>query len=128
LHALPTPARSATPSMVMSAKPDEVTSSLAALRIAFSVRPLRGRPRFGGVGIGLVDIVLELYRNTRRSVRNSIERTSTDERNQYGPTLQAADRAAWRRHHGGRHRGALVGPGFHRGWVESHARPGGEAR
>jgi len=27
----------------MSAKPDEVTSSLAALRIAFSVRPLRGR-------------------------------------------------------------------------------------
>src|SRR3989442_4628017 len=106
----PPPARSATASMVMSAKPDEATSSLAARRIAFSVRPLRGRPRFGGVGIGLVDIVVGLYRNTRRSVRNSIERRRTDERNQYGPTLQAADRAAWRRHHGSRHRRAPAGP------------------
>src|SRR5437660_12539566 len=97
--------------MVMSAKPDEVASSLAAWRIAFSVRPLRGRPRFGGVGIGLVGIVLELYRNTRRSVRNSIERRRTDERNQCHPILKAAHRAAWRRHHGGRHRGAPVGPG-----------------
>src|SRR2546425_12529817 len=108
MEALPTPARSATPSMVMSAKPDEATSSLAARRIAFSVRPLRGRPRFGGGGIGLVDIVLELYRNTRRSVRNSIERRRTDERNQYGPTPQAAGRAALGRHPGRRHRG---GPG-----------------
>src|SRR5205807_8108043 len=108
--------------MVMSAKPDEVTSSLAALRIAFSVRPLRGRPRLGGLGIGLVDIVLELYRNTRRSVRNSIERRRTDERNQYRPTVTAADRAARRRHHGSRHRGALAGPGLHRRCVESHAR------
>src|SRR2546426_11966538 len=116
MEALPTPARSATPSMVMSAKPDEATSSLAARRIAFSVRPLRGRPRFGRVGIGLADIVLELYRNTRRSVRNSIERRRTDERDQQHPILKAADRAAWRRHHGSRHRGALAGPGLHRRW------------
>src|SRR5467141_4278805 len=105
MDALPTPARSATPSMVMSAKPDEATSSLAAWRIAFSVRPLRGRPLFGGVGIGLVDIVLELYRNTRRCVRNSIERRRTDERNQCHDILQAANRPARRRHHGSRHRG-----------------------
>src|SRR5438094_4218287 len=51
--------------MVISARPDVVTISLAALRIARSVRPLRGRPLFFWIGIVAAVIALQY---TKRDV------------------------------------------------------------
>ena len=52
--ALPTPARAATCSRRMAAKPCSIRSSRAAVRIAWWARSLRGLPPRGGVGAGAV--------------------------------------------------------------------------
>src|SRR4051794_6502475 len=81
MDALPTPARSATPSMVMPARPVAITISLAALRIAFSVPRLRGLPR----RLSGIELTTIAFQYTKRDVPSVISsRRHSDGEDQTG--------------------------------------------